>query len=150
MAKETVEVVTEAAVMKTAKSMKKAKPSRATFEMMMDKPRATTEASFYFEGPEGREEVSLEFRAIGAIQYDKLISKCPPNTEQRAEGASYNIHTFGPELLGVVCVEPSLTVAQWKEIWNSPDWNRGEIVQLFGTALELCNRGLDIPFTKTD
>jgi hypothetical protein len=143
---------TEADIEETVAAITKKKgPKRATFDLLKNKPRSKMDVKFMFDtGGDEPEEVTLEFRAIGAIEYDKLISKCPPTVEQKADGSAYNIHTFGPELLAVVCVDPEMSLAEWKEIWNSPDWNRGEIVQLFGTALELCNRGLDIPFTKID
>jgi hypothetical protein len=91
----------------------------------------------------------LKYRAIGMREYDKLVAKHPPKAEQRAEGASFNIDTFAPALIAAVCVEPEMTEEDAKEIWESPDWSRGDVMVLFRNAVELNNRGLDIPFSAT-
>ena len=97
-----------------------------------------------------KQEVTFLFRSIGSVDYDRLLTKNPPTTEQRSEGASYNVNTFAPAILSAVCAEPEMSTTQWAEIWNSPDWNRGEIMQLFVSAVELCNQGMDIPFFVND
>jgi hypothetical protein len=131
-------VVAEEVIEETKKS------TRATFEKFKAKKRAERRVPLEING----EEMELLFRAIGSTEYDKLIAKCPPTYEQKAQGASYNIDTFGPLILDKVCVDPDLTVAEWSEIWNSENWNRGEILQMFYLCTELCNRGFDIPFNE--
>lgn len=123
---------------------------RATFDMLKSKKRAEREVVLQFPGEDGTEEITMLFRAVGSQVYDKLLSKNPPTTEQKADGSVYNINTFGPDLLSKVCVDPDLSPQQWREIWQSEDWNRGEVMQLFVTAAELCNKGLDIPFFERD
>lgn len=124
---------------------------RATFDLLKSKPRAEREVVLRLPSGDGEyEELSMLFRAIGSQDYDKLLTKNPPTQEQKADGGSYNVNTFGPALLSKVCVEPDMDQKQWAEIWNSPDWNRGEMMQLFLVAVELCNRGLDIPLSETD
>ena len=124
---------------------------RATFDMLKSKPRAEREVLLKIPGADGEiQELSMLFRAIGSQDYDKLLSKNPPTLEQKAEGAAYNVNTFGPSLLSKVCIEPDMDTAQWTVIWNSPDWGRGEVMQLFLVAVELCNKGLDIPFIGND
>jgi hypothetical protein len=120
------------------------KSTRATFEKFKKKKNIEREIVFDL----GDEQVSMLFRAIGSTEYDKIIAKCPPTYEQKAAGATYNIDTFGPIILSKVCIDPEMTKDEWTELWNSPNWNRGEIVQLFYVATELCNRGFDIPFTE--
>ena len=34
------------------------------------------------------------------------------------------------------------------EIWESEAWSRGDLMVLFRNAVELNNRGLDIPFNE--
>ena len=128
----------------------RSKSKRATFELLKSKPKAEREVTFVMNTSEGQNEVSLLFRAIGSVEYDRLLTKNPPTTEQRAEGATYNINTFAPALLAAVCYDPEMSTSEWSEIWNSPDWNRGEIMQFFMSAVELCNQGLEIPFTVSD
>jgi hypothetical protein len=131
----------------TARQRQSSAAKRATFELLKSKPRAEKEVTFVMNTSEGHNEVSLLFRAIGSVEYDRLLTKNPPTTEQRSEGATYNINTFAPSLLAAVCFEPEMSSSEWSEIWNSPDWNRGEIMQFFMSAVELCNQGLEIPFT---
>ena len=123
---------------------------RATFDMLKNKPRVEEEVTFVMNADtDDEKEFTMMFQAIGATDYDKLITKNPPTTEQKADGSSYNINTFGPNLLARTVVDPDMDFKQWSEIWNSEDWNRGEILQIFLTATELCNRTLDVPPTET-
>jgi hypothetical protein len=140
MPKDTTEETADVVVEKTAKA------TRATFEKFKAKKRVEREVELEING----DPVTILFRAIGSTEYDKLIAKCPPTYEQKAAGSSYNIDTFGPALLARVCIDPQMTKDEWNEIWNSENWNRGEVVQMFYIATELCNRGFDIPFTEND
>jgi hypothetical protein len=122
---------------------------RATFERLKLKPRLSREVILKMPNEDNAlEEVTLLFKSIGSLDYDKLLTKNPPNTEQKAEGNSYNIHTFAPALLSKVCTEPEMSEEDWSEIWNSPDWNRGEVMQLFMSAVEICNQGMEVPPTE--
>lgn len=111
---------------------------RATMDILRSKKRQEKELAFML----GEEEVTFLFRSISAKDYDRLLNDNPPNTEQRAAGAIYNINTFAPALLSLVINDPELSAEHWAEIWISPDWNRGELMTLFGEAVELCNTGL--------
>lgn len=124
------------------KAAQKAQAKRATFEKLKGKRRAEKEFSVVLA--EGEDPVSFLFRAIGAQDYDRLITKCPPTVDQKAEGATFDQNKFAPLLLSRVCAEPVLDENEWTEIWNSPEWNRGEVSVLFWTAVNLCNQGLDV------
>jgi hypothetical protein len=128
----------------TARRKQSDASKRATFEMLKNKKRREKEITVYLNDTDS---VTLQLQAIGAQEYDRLVTKFPPTTEQRIEGSSYNINAFAPALLAAVVVEPDMTVKEWEEIWNSPDWNRGEVVDLFGAAAGLCVQGLDIPLS---
>ena len=131
------------------RSQQSEESKRATFASLKSKPRAEREVLLRLPNEDGEyEEMSMLFRAIGSQDYDKLLTKNPPTQEQKAEGGSYNVNTFGPGLLSRVCIDPDMSVKEWSEIWNSPDWNRGEMMQLFLVAVELCNKGLDIPLSE--
>lgn len=122
---------------------------RATLDLLKNKKRATHEFSLYLDDEDGEKiEVTMVFQAIGMAEYDKLVSKHPPTSEQRADGNSFNMDTFAPALIAACAVEPEMTVADAKEIWNSPDWSRGDVMVLFRNAVDLNNRGLDIPFNE--
>jgi hypothetical protein len=116
------------------------KVKRATYESLRDKKRMEKELDLQLDGTES----SFLLRSISAKDYDKLLTSCPPNVEQRASGAIYNINTFAPVLLSRVIVEPEMTEEQWVELWVSPDWNRGELMTFFSEAVELCNTGLSL------
>ena len=134
---------------KTAEARQKQSTAskRATLDMLKNKPRSTTEFSLFLsDGNGSNNEVTLKFQAIGMQAYDKLVAKHPPNTEQRAEGSSFNIDTFAPALIAACSMEPEISPAEAKEIWDSEDWSRGDVMVLFRNAVDLNNRGLDIPF----
>jgi hypothetical protein len=41
---------------------------------------------------------------------------------------------------------PALTVEQATLIWTGDDWSRGELRDLFMSCVNLCAKGLDLPF----
>lgn len=119
-----------------------------TLDLMKSKRRATTEFSLYLTDDDGDQvEVKLKFQSIGMAAYDKLVSKHPPKPEQRVDGASFNIDTFAPALVAACSVSPAMSLEDAQEIWNSEDWSRGDLMVLFRNAVELNNRGIDIPFS---
>jgi hypothetical protein len=113
---------------------------RATLAQLRGKKRAQRELPFVLGG----EEVSFLFKAISAKDYDQLQTDCPPTLAQRGAGTSYNINKFAPKLLSRVIAEPDLPEDVWEEFWTSPDWNRGELLTLFGSCVDICNTGLDL------
>ena len=135
----------EATAKKTAARNGKRK---ATLDHLKKKTRAQETFTIYLTDETGEStELELTYKAIGALEYDKLVSKHPPTADQRVEGASFNIDTFGPALISKVCVEPEMSENDAREIWQSPEWSRGDLMVLFRRAVELNNRGVDIPFS---
>lgn len=124
----------------------RAAAKRATLEQLLAKQPAYDDFTTKLPGADA--PVSFLFVSIGHVDYDKLITKCPPTTEQLAQGESYNLDKFAPLLLAAVCQEPVLDVDEWGQVWSSTAWNRGESMALFGRAVELCNRGLDVNPTE--
>lgn len=118
---------------------------RATLDLLRSKKRQEKELKLLVNG----EELSFLLRAVSAREYDRLVTDCPPNIEQRAAGASFNINKFAPTLLAHVVAEPEMSADEWTELWNSPDWNRGELMTFFGEAVDLCNTGLSLGPTAT-
>lgn len=125
-----------------AQTKQRAISRRATLEQLRNKKRAEREIFVRLSADE--EPVSFLFRALGGQDYDKLVTKCPATTEQVAQGGTYDPERFAPMLLSRVCVEPALDEAEWKELWTSTDWSRGEAGDLFFAAVQLCNKGLDV------
>jgi hypothetical protein len=118
---------------------------RATFAKLKAKKRAELEFTTKLPvGEGGFEEVSFLFRALSAVEFDRLTTVHPPSTEQKAMGANVNMKTFQPALLAKVCIDPVVTEEEWKELFAAPDWNQGELGELFWTAHQLCNRALDV------
>jgi hypothetical protein len=126
----------------TEKHTRPAKLRRATLADLTGKKAMRDEFSVPF-GPD-KAEVTFLFVSIGAKRYDVLLAKFPPDTAQRAAGATFNSDTFAPALLAEVCVEPAIDAAGWAEVWNSDNWNRGEVSALFWRAVELCNARVDV------
>lgn len=125
-----------------AQSAQRDGAKRATFEMLRNKK--PVEREFSINLPDHEDPVSFLFRAIGAAEYERLITKSPPTIEQKAEGATYDTDRFAPVLLARVCVEPVMDESEWREIWKSGDWSRGETADLFFAAVNLCSRGLEV------
>jgi len=125
--------------------------NRATLNKLLKKPRVEREISLLLPGDDGDEKVTFKYRSLGAQEYDKLIDMYPPTTEQKVDGAAFNIDKFAPALISKVCVEPEMTFDEAKSLWDSPDWNRGELMHLFGEAMNICNSVQQkIPFTESD
>lgn len=119
--------------------------------LLLNKPKATEEFTLYVSGEDGEQhEIQMKFTAIGMQEYDKLVAKYPPKADQRVEGATFDLNTFAPALISKCSVEPELSYAQAKQIWDSPAWSRGDLMVLFRKAVDLNNRGLDIPFSGID
>lgn len=115
---------------------------RATLDQLRHKK--PFEREFTIKLPGEDEPVSFLFRAIGHREYEKLVTSCPPTLEQKAENATYDPERFAPKLLARVCVEPSISEDDWREIWTSGEWSRGETSDLFFSAVQLCSRGLEV------
>lgn len=124
---------------------------RATLGMLQKKQPKTEEVQITIINDAGEEqEVSLLFKALGATEYDNLLDRYPASSKQRREGLAFNPDLFGPALLAAVCVEPKMSLEDATEIWNSDHWSRGERLRIFNAAVDLCNYGMNIPFTGTD
>jgi hypothetical protein len=131
-----------------ARQKQSARSKRATLDMLKNKPRSTSEFSLFLsDGNGGSNEVTLQYQAIGMRAYDKLVAKHPPKPDQRAEGSSFDIDTFAPALIAACSVDPEISPSEAKAIWDSEDWSRGDVMVLFRNAVELNNRGLDVPFS---
>lgn len=134
-----------------ARQAQSKKAKTATLDLLKNKKRATKEFTLYIHDEDDEQvEVVLKFQAIGANAYDKLVAKYPPKPEQRMEGSIFDVDKFAPALISTCCVEPEMSLADATEIWTSEDWSRGDLMALFRTAVELNNRGIDIPFNEQD
>lgn len=118
---------------------------RATLEALLSKRRAEKEVKVVLA--EGEPAVTFKFVAIKPKDYDELVTKHQPTAEQAKSGANINPDTFPPALVARVCAEPKFSEAEWRQVWDSEGWGRGELNSLYWEANELCNRGLEItPF----
>lgn len=119
----------------------------ATLDILKGKKRAKETFTLFLHDDDGKQvELELTFQAIGAREYDKMVAKHPPKADQRIEGSSFDLDSFGPALIARCSVNPEMTEEDAKEIWESPDWSRGDLMVLFRHAVDLNNRGIDIPF----
>lgn len=119
----------------------------ATFAALRAKPRRVMTFEVNTLDGGGKEVALLmKYRAIPSKDYDELVERHPPTAAQKQGGATYNIDTFAPAIIAAVSYEPTLSVEQATEIYNSPDWSGGELSSLFLRALQVCNSGLDVPF----
>lgn len=122
----------------------------ATLDELLKKPARTKEVTLKLSGEDGSvHEVFIRLKALGSQAYDDLLAEHPPTAEQKKEGSTYNADTFAPALIAACAVEPSMTTSEAKQIWTSDEWSRGEVTELFFACVEVCSKGLDVPFTET-
>ncbi len=129
-----------------SKGAQRKNAKRATFAKLKGKKPQQDE----FEADLDGETVSFLFRSVGAGEYDKLVTKFPPTTEQKANGDAFDLNRFAPALLAKVSIEPTMEVDEWAEIWTSDAWGRGEVSALFWGAVNLCNKQMDLNPTVAD
>jgi len=121
----------------------------ATFNDLRNKPSRTKELALAVPDGDGNIiEYVFTMRAIGSKAYDVLVGMHPPTAEQKKESGTYNPDTFGPALIAACSVTPHLTPNEAKELWESDEWSRGEVMALFLAAVEVNSKGLDVPFTE--
>ena len=119
----------------------------ATVDDLLTKPARTQELTITV-GADKPVEVTLALTAISAKAYDDLLAGNPPTVEQKAEGETYNPDTFPAHIISAVVSEPKITLEQAREIWDGSQWSRGELRDLYMACVNLCSRGLDVPFTS--
>jgi hypothetical protein len=121
----------------------------ATFEALKAKKPRTSTVTAVLE--EGGDPVAFLMVAINGPAYDKIVQEHPPLKHQKDENPDININpdTFPAALLAAVCRNPRLSFDQWMELFESDEWNRGELNSLYWEANNLCNRQLELtPFEK--
>ena len=122
----------------------------ATLKDLLHKPARTKEVVLKVPDEGGSViEYVVTLRAIGSKTYDVLVGMHPPTTEQKKDGSTYNPDSFGPALIAACALSPHMTPNEAKDLWESEEWSRGEVMELFVAAVEVCSRGLDVPFTET-
>jgi hypothetical protein len=132
----------------SAPSPKKEVRRAATFKDLQSKPKRTKDVVLKVPDEDGEIiELVVTLKAIGSKAYDDMVAKHPPTAEQKKENGQYNPDTFGPALISACSFDPHMTPNEAAEIWTSEDWSRGEIMELFVGCVEVCSKGLDVPFT---
>jgi hypothetical protein len=124
---------------------------RATKDLLFTKKRREDTYEFEMTGDDGTtEKVEMLLRSISRDRYDHLVTVNPPTPAQRKEGATYNLDRFAPALISETLAEPQLDYEEAKALWNSEDWNRGELFSLFRKAVEVCNSGVSLDPTDSE
>lgn len=96
------------------------------------------------------EKYSWVLQAVSPSVMDQLQADNPPNKEQKARGASFDINKFAPALIAACSAEPEITAEDMQEIIESGNWSTGEVNFLFDACTELCMSGFDTNFTVSD
>jgi hypothetical protein len=123
----------------------------ATIDQLLKKPTRVKTIVLTIPGDDGEPmKVQAKLRAIGSKKYDELIAQHPPTARQRKDGASYNPDSFAPALVAACMTEPVLDLEDAQALWESEEWSRGELTELFLAAVQINQAGLDIPFTESD
>ncbi len=121
------------------------KLERATLEQLLAKPPRTVTV----EVSVGDAKATMLFRALGSKEYDDLIAKHPPTKKDKDDGGVWNTETFPPALIAASSLDPKITDEESEKIWESPDWSRGELFDIFTRLVRLNQEGLDVPFTSS-
>lgn len=124
--------------------MTKAKAYRtATLADLRAKPARVEEVVL----PLGDETVTIKVKSINTRVYDNLIGDHPPTKKDKEDGASFDLDTFAPALISACSKDPELSLEEATELWSSPDWARGELLDWFTACVQICNKGLQVPTT---
>lgn len=108
----------------------------ATLDDLLAKPAATD--SVLVQTPSGLR--SLKLRAMGGEKYDDLEAAHPPEDDDvNAIGVplNWNPRTFPPALVAACLVDPVLSEAEVRQIFESPTWSKAELDRLFDSAYVL-------------
>lgn len=123
---------------------------KATVDQLKKKPRKTKTVEVTVIGDDGEPMVvEMLFQAISGVEFDRLKQRYKPTQEDRKAGLDYNSEKMAPLLIAATAVDPDLSEEDAQEIWDSDDWNRGERMQLFMAAMEVCTSGLNVPFKSS-
>lgn len=83
------------------------------------------------------------FQALGRVAWDELVTTHRPTDKQRTEHRrgggqgeiEWNPDTFPPAVVAASLVEPALSEAEVRELWDDPNWNLAELMALFNAAV---------------
>lgn len=85
---------------------------------------------------------AIRFKALGRDAYEKLVDQFPPSDRQRRDARdrglgepSWDLDKFPPRLLAAAAIAPQMSVDQAEALWNSEDYNQGELQLILTTAL---------------
>lgn len=121
------------------------KSERVTLEQLLAKPPRTASV----EVSVGETKATMLFRALGSKEYDDLIAEYPPTKKDKDDGGVWNSEAFPPALIAASSLDPKITLDEANKIWESPDWSRGELFDIFTRLVRLNQEGLDVPFTSS-
>jgi len=128
-------------------------PDFATIDQLIKKPRRVKNIPVTITDDSGdTHEATVKVRAIGSKEYDELLAGHPPTGKQKKDDPNtpYNHETFPPALIAACAAEPTMTIEQATELWESDHWSRGELSTLFFGCIEVNAKGLDVPFSEND
>ena len=85
---------------------------------------------------------AVKFESLGRYEYEKLVEDNGPTDEQRKKARSrganeptWDLDKFPPLIISKCAIGPRMTLDQATEIWNSKNYNQGELKMLLTTAL---------------
>jgi len=123
------------------------KTSRATVADLLSKPSRTKEVTI---SSDNGVALTVLFKSIGLKAYDDLVAEHKPTKEQAKDGGTWNPETFPPALIAACSKDPVISPEDANALWESSEWSRGELMDVFVAVVKLNSEGLDIPFTGSD
>lgn len=109
---------------------------KSKLALLKKKARATKTIDVVIDSDTG-DSVELTFGAVPGAVYDLLLAAAPPSPADRKQNVPYNLAKFAPTLIAASLVDPQITEEEAYELWDNDNWNRGERMILFSTAVEV-------------
>jgi len=93
-------------------------------------------------------EIPFTFRSIGRAAWDRLVMAHKPTPDQKEQGAEWNTDTFPPAVIAACAESPLIPETEAFAMWDSDEWSGGELLKLFGAAVQANHEVPDIPFDR--
>lgn len=115
--------------------------------LLLNKPKNRETFTLHYGSGDEKGEIEMTAEALSMKDYDKLLTKYPPTDEEATKGLNYELEKFAPALIAACMVDPEMSLADAKKLWNGENWSRGDVEAIFTRMMRLNHRDSTIPFT---
>lgn len=115
----------------------------ATFDDLLNKPARERDVPIVVNG----KTLKIHLRAIGHEAYDELVASSPPSKDEQEKGFVFNQKAFQPKLVSAVVTRPKMDLDRASRLMADPNWSGGEWGGLYAACVEICQTGINVPFS---